>query len=944
MIHNRLPLRAAHTISVVALASGTWLCFNSNLAAQSGVTIVSPAANAVLVAGPDFATDVLGDAWDMSNAEDIAKDPEQSRGWTNLGFSGGRVGGTTTYVFGNQAGSTLTILERAYYSLINPGRTGAKTPINSGVYTKLSMKMGSARSDQFPRVYWFHNDLGSPAGEGSGWRGANTPPNSPAPAGDSIMVADLTQSLGGGNPWTAAPVRGLTLFPNNSAVGYTATYDWVRLTTGDGHPAAALQQISWSGGSGSSTIQVIDAAGTTMTIATNVSGTSFNWNYGVLPPGTYTLRVIRGTGAPADRTFRINATPTLRITDPDETGGEDFATTVLGNRWDMNDGNDVRLEVPGNHLLSPSFSGGQFHAVSDGQAVSYLGDIPVGDPIAFLLANNGVVNTNRYRYLTYRLQVDRAYDLGRGSVARFFWGSLAGAAYNLTTTKDILVWPGMNTYTVDLATLSATAEGGLEPFNAVPWTAGNARYLRLDPHEFGEQVAFHIDDVKLAAMDEDTGGNFTIRFNAADADGDPLSLTLYYDTDRNPGNGVTPIVSNISAASGQYTWNTAGVAPGVYYIYGTVSDGRNAFATYSTGPVRVVNFTPVSDALINIDGPANGSSTGQPFRVSGWAIDRGAAAGTGVDAVHIYAYANGGGQGIFLGSSYGHPRPDVAAAFGPQFSNSGYIVDVDYLRPGSYTLSAYAHSAVSGAWHVRSTGVTVAAGPLLTIDQPVQGSTREQPFAISGWSIDTAAASGTGVDTLHVWAYPNPGSGQAPVFLGVPQYGTARADVGAAYGSRFTNSGYNLNVRGLPPGVYQLVVFSHSTATGAFNISRAVTLNIQNAPRMALDSPTAGTRPQPFTVNGWAIDLAAPTGTGVDSIHVWAFPTTGQPARWVGTPTYGLARPDVGTVFGSSRFAASGYSLTVNGLPSGQYDLVVYAHSTVSGAFDAWRVARIVIP
>lgn len=944
MNNGRLRQGAAHTAGIAAVVSAAWILFTPTLAAQSGVSIVSPSANAVLVAGPDFATDVLGDPWDMSNAEDISKDPEQRRGWTNFGFANGRVGGTTTYVFGNQAGSSLTILERAYYSLINPGRNGARYPINSGVYTKLAVKMGSARSDQFPRVYWFHNDLGNPAGEGSGWRGANTPTNSPAPAGDSMMVADLTQSLGGGNPWTAAPVRGLTLYPNNSAVGYAVTYDWVRLTTGDGHPAAAMHQITWSGGSGSSTIQVIDASGTAMTIATNVSATSFNWNYGVLPPGTYTLRVIRGTSAPADRTFRINAPPTLRITDPDETGGEDFATNVLGNAWDMIDGNDVRLEVPGNHLLSPSFSGGQFHAVSDGQPVAYLGDIPVGDPIVYLLANNGVINTSRYRYLTYRLQVDRAYDLARGSVARVFWGSQAGAPYNLTTSKDILVWPGMNSFTVDLASLSASAEGGLETANAQGWSAAAVRYLRLDPHEFGEQVAFHLDNVKLAAMDEDSGGSFTIRFNASDADGDPIWVSLFYDTNQNPSDGMAPIVSNLSAASGQYTWNTAGVPAGVYYVYGTVTDGRHGFATYSSGPVRIVNSTPVSDALMNLDGPANGSSIVQPFQVSGWAIDRGTPSGTGVDGVHIYAYPNGGGSGIFLGSSYGQARGDVGAAFGAGFTNSGYSVGVTGLSPGAYVISAYAHSTVSGAWQIRSASINVVSQPLLTIDTPVAGATVAQPFAIGGWSIDAAAATGTGVDGVHLYAYPNPGSGQAAILIGTAQYGIGRPDVGAAFGSRFTNSGYNGIVRGLRPGPYQFSVYSHSTATGTFNIVRAITLNVQNSPRMSMDNPTAGTRAQPFTLGGWAIDLATASGTGVDTVHVWAYPANGQPARWVGVASYGSTRNDVGAAFGSSQFAASGYNITVSGLPAGTYDLVAYAHSRISNAFDNWKVVRVTIP
>ena len=111
-----------------------------------------------------------------------------------------------------------------------------------------------------------------------------------------------------------------------------------------------------------------------------------------------------------------------------------------------------------------------------------------------------------------------------------------------------------------------------------------------------------------------------------------------------------------------------------------------------------------------------------------------------------------------------------------------------------------------------------------------------------------------------------------------------------------------------------------------------------------MDNPTAGPRAQPFTVGGWAIDVAAASGTGVDAVHVWAYPTSGQPASWVGTAIYGSMRGDVGTAFGSSQYGPSGYNLNVGGLPRGTYDLVVYARSTVSGAFDNWKVVRITIP
>ena len=930
-------------LSLLTLVGGFWWVSTPGVTAQSGITISSPAANALLRAGPDFASDILGDAWDMSNDEDISLDPMQRRGWTSFGFNANRVGGTLTTVDGAVNGSHITFLERAYWNGLKPGRTGAKFPIDSNTYTKLSFKMGMGASGQFPRVYWFPRDLGHPSGTGGGWRYVDAVTASPV--GDSISVVNLAQPPNGGDPWSG-PIRGFSLYPNSSSVGYPVTFDWVRLTTADGHPASAMMPITWSGGSGTSTIQVIDGAGTIMTIASGVSGTSFTWNYGVLPPGAYTLRITRGSSV-GTSAFRVNAPPTLRITDPDETGGEDFATAVLGNPWDMNDGADLR-SIAGDHLISRSFSGGQFHGVSDGVPVATSQDgIPVGDPIVYPLVNNGIVATSRYRYLTVRMQVDGDYDLLRGSVGRVFWGSQAGSPYNLTVSSFFMAWPGMQTYTFDLASLTTAPDGGIESAEGagIGWTSANVRYLRIDPHEFAEQRGFHIDNVKLAAMDESSNGAFTIRFTGSDTDNHPASVSLYYDTDMNPSSGLVPIAANVPLGNGQYTWNTSGVPPGVYYIWGVVSDGLNARGTYSTGPVRVAAAQP--NVLTAVDTPSNNASVGQPFEVSGWSIDRGAVGGTGVDSVQVYAFPNpGSGQaGVLLGSSYGLSRPDVGAVHGAQFTQSGYRVIANGLNPGVYLIGVYAHSTVSGITHLTSLAVNVTAGAQMALDQPAPGATAQQPFVLSGWAIDGTAPSGTGVDTVHVWAYPNPGSGAAPVFVGAAQYGISRSDVGASYGARFTNSGYSLQVRGLPPNTYQLVAFAHSTATGTFNQTRSAVVNIRNSPAMALDSPAAGNPVQPFVVSGWALDFAAASGTGVDSVHVWAYPNpgSGQPPIMLGIASYGAFRGDLAALFGS-QFGSSGYSLTVNGLQRfTTYDIVVYAHSRISNTFDNWRAVRVTI-
>ena len=56
----------------------------------------------------------------------------------------------------------------------------------------------------------------------------------------------------------------------------------------------------------------------------------------------------------------------------------------------------------------------------------------------------------------------------------------------------------------------------------------------------------------------------------------------------------------------------------------------------------------------------------------------------------------------------------------------------------------------------------------------------------------------------------------------------------------------------------------------------------------------------------------------------------------------GGVRPAVGAAYGDP-FAPSGYELTVSGLAPGVYDVVAYAHSTVTGTFNNAHVVRVTV-
>ncbi len=136
----------------------------------------------------------------------------------------------------------------------------------------------------------------------------------------------------------------------------------------------------------------------------------------------------------------------------------------------------------------------------------------------------------------------------------------------------------------------------------------------------------------------------------------------------------------------------------------------------------------------------------------------------------------------------------------------------------------------------------------------------------------------------------------------------------------------NVSTVNATPGLKPITVVNpdgQSASSGAI-------LRVTPGPFVAIESPVPGSVGQPVTVRGWAVDGTAPSGTGVDVVHVYATP---QAARrcFLGAATYGQSRPDIGAAHGA-RFTDSGFTLDrALGADAGPYTITVYAHSTANG-------------
>jgi hypothetical protein len=178
-----------------------------------------------------------------------------------------------------------------------------------------------------------------------------------------------------------------------------------------------------------------------------------------------------------------------------------------------------------------------------------------------------------------------------------------------------------------------------------------------------------------------------------------------------------------------------------------------------------------------------------------------------------YSPAFPGGVRVAAGDFDGDGRAEVVTGAGP---GGGPHVRVFDGATGAEVAGFFAFDpAYSG-------GVYVAAPPPLArmvVDAPAPGPTGSNSITVVGWTLKEDSTGGSNVDAIHVWAYPV--AGGAPIFVGAASGGDSRLDVASFYGGEFGGSGFHVTGT-LPPGTYDLVVFSRSAATRLFDNRRIV--------------------------------------------------------------------------------------------------------------------------
>ncbi len=555
----------------------------------------------VVPEGRDFATQILRDPWDMSQYSDVSayiNGDGEVINLTNISIQNGIFSAKSLV-----ADNWFYLLFTGYEHALMVGKIGHNYPIHPATFHCFSMAMSANTAGPRKLSVW--------------WSADELLDRGPWGVSDYYDVApywklyqiDLSTSHGAGTPWNARDAwENLYVRPFLQA-GITFSVDWARLT--DCNPV--YKNITWTG-SGPVSIY-LRPGGTTrdIEVETGISGSSYNLDVQGVAPGDYTYLVKYNSTVLASGDFTINQAPVAKFDRPSFTSGEDYSSQQ-GSPWNMHNSSTIdriacALGTFQNELLNIITPGPK-------QEPKSCNANDISDPQIWLNAPV-LVDTSQYRYLTFIMNTEEPWaDVSKAMIARWIW-TINNDACGLVS-NDIPYDVGWQTISLDLHDpLVGITEDRTSncPSGPLYWNSAPAKRVRLDPNEntFDHPLTQQISDILLTKMDSTRKGSsfpVQITFNKPASQ---ISFGNFYYTENlsqptqhpavsfvyspQPGRHYIylPTISidgNVTKTTNPntltYQWNTASVAPGIYYICGIFNDGYNQVSYCSDTPVSVI--------------------------------------------------------------------------------------------------------------------------------------------------------------------------------------------------------------------------------------------------------------------------------------------------------------------------------------------------------------------
>lgn len=411
-------------VAIVLLAATMLVTVPQTVHAQAGLSlaVTQPDGTAdKIAAGRDYATETLGDPWDMDNAEDFNLNE-------SLNVSGAAYASGTFSCTAASNDPNLFLLDPGLSGTQRNGRTGKYFPIDTTTYRYFTIRMNVSVASSM-QVFWFTGSSFV-----SGFAASNFVQTTPGWRIYTIDLATTTIVAGDVASWAGQPATGLRL-DHTAASGSTVQIDWVRLTaTGDGSTTFTTQFVPSDPGSNAVINMYLDGDN--------------DFNNGFIERIATGLREDSATTAPVELSKYAPGNYFVH-----GRMSRDYATMVFDDQWDMSNTGDV---VFSSGISSPTVSGGVFSGTSSTADPFFNLNVPVSTQI----------DSAVYRSVSFQLTLSSA------SMAQVFWQTADNVVHPSAT---FAASAGSNIYSVNVST-DPTWTGQIKLFRIDPANASGINF------------------------------------------------------------------------------------------------------------------------------------------------------------------------------------------------------------------------------------------------------------------------------------------------------------------------------------------------------------------------------------------------------------------------------------------------------------------------------------
>ena len=582
---RRIRILLATAVLVVAPTSAVGVLVSpASVGAQSSTVSVG---RSTLIAPNDYFTSMWHDPLDFSNAEDFDTTPNHMvmGGNSNLAFGSLNISGAQqVFLLRSDPGSYPT----------SATRDPRSRPLDAARFRRVTFRMYSDRNTDAAiyfrqcnscadglkyfrvRAGWHSYDLDMTGPwDMDGLESSSLPPVRGAAWAGRIEMMWMVTSYDAGNlPNLSIDdmriVEPTADLPVNVNAGSGQVDLWMDLDGNqgnDGSPGPAGQTASRVG-----TVNATGLVGLPSGLLRRGETARF-----------YTVRNGVRSASSAPVSMPATSSPSPRVLTPWEGGGEDWATVVRWDPWDMDQPSDVAAVRNAGAVYNWGILGGWT-----------TGPVP-NDPAVVLNTNGKPIDGQLFHKMAITINYDGPWGLqdgpGGGMVGRLMWKPWGSAP--LQVSDDIVLKTGQATYYVEMRPWPpwAVLDPGANP-QPIGWGTGRATWIssvEFHPHEDRGARTWQIQDVKLLRNDyvDLRYGGFDIKY-LDDAWAPGTTADIIADPDRDPYNaGYVVLASGVAVGPGinTYKWNGWPAGPGTYNIRVIMHRNGETADSYSTGQV-----------------------------------------------------------------------------------------------------------------------------------------------------------------------------------------------------------------------------------------------------------------------------------------------------------------------------------------------------------------------